>query len=116
MVKKGLGSGLDALFGAQAPLPKVSQKMSEEPKETGEQVLQLSLTAVAPNPHQPRRAFDEGKMRELAASVKEQGVLQPILVRPATDSPDKYEIVAGERRWRAAQLDRKSTRLNSSHE
>ena len=104
MVKKGLGSGLDALFGAQAPLPKVSQKMSEEPKETGEQVLQLSLTAVAPNPHQPRRAFDEGKMRELAASVKEQGVLQPILVRPATDSPDKYEIVAGERRWRAAQL------------
>lgn len=47
MVKKGLGSGLDALFGAQAPLPKVSQKMSEEPKETGEQVLQLSLTAVA---------------------------------------------------------------------
>ena len=43
-------------------------------------------------------------MRELAASVKEQGVLQPILVRPATDSPDKYEIVAGERRWRAAQL------------
>ena len=104
MVKKGLGSGLDALFGAQAPLPKVSQKMSEEPKETGEQVLQLSLTAVAPNPHQPRRAFDEGKMRELAASVKEQGVLQPILVRPATESPDKYEIVAGERRWRAAQL------------
>lgn len=102
MVKKGLGSGLNALFGDQ---PLVLPQNKPEAEAAGEQVLQLPLKQVAPNPHQPRRAFDEGKLRELAASVKEQGVLQPILVRPVSEGqPHKYEIVAGERRWRAAQL------------
>lgn len=95
MVKKGLGSGVNALFGNQPILT---------PKVEGEQVLQLSLDSVAPNAEQPRRVFDEGKLRELAASVKEQGVLQPILVRPVAGSHNKYEIVAGERRWRAAKM------------
>lgn len=95
MVKKGLGSGVDALFGDQSAL-------AAQP--VGEQVLQLAIDMVSPNAEQPRRAFDEGKLRELAASVKEQGVLQPILVRPAAGSRNKYEIIAGERRWRAAKM------------
>lgn len=95
MVKKGLGSGVNALFGNQPILT---------PKTEGEQVLQLALDSVAPNAEQPRRVFDEGKLRELAASVKEQGVLQPILVRPTAGSRSKYEIIAGERRWRAAKM------------
>lgn len=95
MVKKGLGSGVNALFGNQPILT---------PETEGEQVLQLALDSVAPNAEQPRRVFDEGKLRELAASVKEQGVLQPILVRPVAGSRNKYEIVAGERRWRAAKM------------
>lgn len=95
MVKKGLGSGVNALFGEQPAL-------AVQP--AGEQVLQLTIDAVSPNAEQPRRTFDEGKLRELAASIKEQGVLQPILVRPAAGSRSKYEIIAGERRWRAAKM------------
>lgn len=97
MVKKGLGSGVNALFGDQPDL-------TLTPPTGGEQVLQLAIETVAPNAEQPRRTFDEGKLRELAASVKEQGVLQPILVRPTAGSRNKYEIVAGERRWRAAKM------------
>ena len=95
MVKKGLGSGLDALFG---------EKPLIEEQNAGEKVLLLAVEAVRPNPAQPRRSFDEGKLKELAASVKEQGVLQPILVRPEAGKHGRYEIVAGERRWRAAKL------------
>jgi ParB family chromosome partitioning protein len=95
MVKKGLGSGLDALFGDSKP------KLDEQP--AGEKVLLLPLSAVTPNPKQPRRSFDQGKLKELTASVKEQGVLQPILVRPIPGEHNKYEIVAGERRYRAAE-------------
>jgi ParB family chromosome partitioning protein len=58
---------------------------------------------VTPNPKQPRRSFDQGKLKELTASIKEQGVLQPILVRPISGEHNKYEIVAGERRYRAAE-------------
>lgn len=97
MVKKGLGSGVDALFGNQPAI-------SLAPRLEGEQVLQLDLEAISPNEEQPRRVFEEGKLRELAASIKEQGVLQPILVRPVAGERHKYEIVAGERRWRAAKL------------
>lgn len=93
MVKKGLGKGVNALFGDVAPI------VRQEP--AGEQVMQIKLEDVSANPDQPRRRFDEGKLRELAASIKEQGVLQPILVRPAAKA-GKYEIVAGERRYRAA--------------
>lgn len=95
MVKKGLGNGLDALFGDVMPI--------EAPTNTGERVMQLKLPDITANPDQPRRRFDEGKLNELAASIKEQGVLQPILVRPA-EKAGKYEIVAGERRYRASKL------------
>lgn len=97
MVKKGLGSGLDALFGdAELPL--------KQEQNSGEKVLQLELQNVRPNPNQPRRIFEEGSLRELADSIREQGVLQPILVRPVEGARGKYEIVAGERRWQAAGL------------
>ncbi len=97
MVKKGLGNGLDALFG-NMPNP-----LEQAREAAGERVLQLPLADIAVNPGQPRRSFDQGKLNELAASIREQGVLQPILVRPA-GKPGKYEIVAGERRFRAAKL------------
>jgi ParB family chromosome partitioning protein len=103
---RGLGRGLDALFGsgadaaASATAPAVAPQGGSEP-------LKVTLSAIRPNPQQPRRYFSEQMMEELTASVKSQGVLQPILVRPLTKSREgtqnTYEIVAGERRWRAAQ-------------
>jgi ParB family chromosome partitioning protein len=66
-------------------------------------VEDLPLELIRRNPDQPRRAFPDVELDELAASIREKGVLQPILVRPAPDLPGEYQIVAGERRWRAAQ-------------
>ncbi len=89
---RGLGRGLDALLGG---LP----KDAKDP-----QVRLLSIPSIQPNPKQPRRSFDETALNELADSIRSQGVLQPILVRPQPDRRNGYELVAGERRWRAAQL------------
>ena len=86
MAKKGLGKGLDALF-------------AEEEKEQG--VLEVKTTEVMPNKNQPRKNFDEEKLEALAESVKEHGIIQPIIVRK---SGEFYTIIAGERRWRAAKL------------
>lgn len=84
--KKALGRGLDALI---------------KPPESGSgKVLQVDVSRLHPNPEQPRGKFDGDSLKELAASIRSQGVLQPILVRRAENG---YEIVAGERRWRAAQ-------------
>lgn len=89
----GLGKGLDALI-----------RQTQEERDTGGPRT-LNITDIIPNPRQPRRAFDEKALEELAASIKSQGLLQPLLVRPIGPSnPDKYEIVAGERRWRASQM------------
>ncbi|MGQ0616178.1 MAG: ParB/RepB/Spo0J family partition protein [Acidimicrobiia bacterium] len=86
----GLGRGLGALIP-----PEVEQA------DQGEAVLvQLPITAITTNRHQPRKAFDEEGLASLTASVRELGVLQPLLVRPLGDH--RYELVAGERRWRAA--------------
>ncbi|MDR2051605.1 MAG: ParB/RepB/Spo0J family partition protein [Deltaproteobacteria bacterium] len=91
---KGLGRGLDALFQNDADKAK-----------TPAQAQYLSLEALKPNPRQPRRDFDQGSLDGLAESIRSQGMLQPILVRPlGYDHPGEYEIVAGERRWRAARL------------
>lgn len=89
---RGLGRGLDALLGG---LP----KDSKDP-----QVRLLRVADIKPNPKQPRRAFDETALGELADSIRSQGVLQPIMVRPHAQKRDSYELVAGERRWRATQL------------
>jgi ParB family transcriptional regulator, chromosome partitioning protein len=62
----------------------------------------LPIASIIPNPYQPRREFTEQDLADLTASLKENGLLQPIVVRPATGAPDRWELVAGERRWRAA--------------
>jgi ParB family chromosome partitioning protein len=92
--RRGLGRGLSAL------LDEVDAPVAEGARPTG--ATEIPLELVKPNPHQPRRRFDEAELEELAASIREKGVLQPILVRPAMHAGE-FEIVAGERRWRAAQ-------------
>ncbi len=71
-------------------------------EETATELRQLPVELIAPNPHQPRRAFDEEALVQLAESLKDRGVLQPVLVRPLPGG--SYELIAGERRWRAAQI------------
>ena len=90
---RGLGRGLSALIGEEA---------SSRPRSSG--VRTLPVAYLTPNRMQPRKRFAESDLSDLAASIKEKGVLQPILVRPIAGKVDAYEIVAGERRWRAAQL------------
>lgn len=93
---RALGRGLSALLGDEAVQnPQIMQA------DQGGQSLPVEF--LAPSPFQPRRIFNEDDITELTASVRERGVLQPILVRPNPGKPDHYEIVAGERRWRAAQ-------------
>ena len=92
---KGLGMGLEALLG-----PKVSDAPAA-PRDDGAPST-LKLTQLQPGKYQPRTRMDEGSLYELAESIKSQGVMQPVLVRPV--SADRYEIIAGERRVRAAKL------------
>jgi ParB family chromosome partitioning protein len=89
---KGLGKGLSALMG-DIPSENVQTKSSSE---------KIPIHFVYANPSQPRKNFNQELLKELSESIKEQGIIQPILVRKKSE--DKYEIVAGERRWRAAQL------------
>src|SRR5579863_6141049 len=90
---RGLGKGLSALLGEESVAP-------AKPDPTRSRSLPVSF--LTPNPRQPRRHFDDAELAGLAASVAAKGVLQPILVRP-TARHDSFEIIAGERRWRAAQ-------------
>src|SRR5262245_60040812 len=94
---KGLGMGLQALLGEAARQP--SPPSSDVPASRGG-VREIEISRIRPNPNQPRFQFDEGSLAELAESIRQRGVLQPILLRP--DGED-YLIIAGERRWRAAQ-------------
>lgn len=66
-------------------------------------LVHLAVTAIQPNQHQPRQRFDSAKIRSLAESIKNDGLMQPIVVRPSTSGPGQFELIAGERRWRAAQ-------------
>ena len=90
---KGLGMGLSALLG-EAPSP---ARPGEAPPDG---VREVEVALIRPNPHQPRKHFDDESIEELAQSIAERGVLQPVLLRPDGDG---FQIVAGERRWRAAQ-------------
>ena len=109
MAKKGLGKGLGAIFGEDVvkeskeetekkAKAKAEAKAAEEMDDKG-RILMLKLDLVQPNKEQPRKTFDEEKINELAESVKNYGVLQPLLVQKKGSF---YEIIAGERRWRAA--------------
>jgi ParB family transcriptional regulator, chromosome partitioning protein len=90
MKSKGLGRGLDALLAAN------------ENVRTGETLQNLKISQLQPGKYQPRTRMDKDSLAELAESIKTQGIMQPVLVRPV--SAGRYEIIAGERRWRAAQL------------
>ena len=109
MAKKGLGKGLGAIFGEDVvkeskeetekkAKAKAEAKAAEEMDDKG-RILMLKLDLVQPNKEQPRKTFDEEKINELAESIKNYGVLQPLLVQK---NDSFYEIIAGERRWRAA--------------
>ena len=91
--KRGLGRGLDALFGPTNPTQQ-STPMSE--------MAEVSIADITPNPLQPRRDFDEEALQELATSISELGVIQPITLKHQQDG--KYIIISGERRWRASQI------------
>jgi ParB family chromosome partitioning protein len=88
--QSGLGRGLGSL---------IPSEVSETTGKAGE-LLSIPVGSIEPNPHQPRQHFDEEALAELAASIRDVGVLQPVLVRPVGDG--RYQLVAGERRWRAA--------------
>lgn len=92
--KKALGKGLSALL-PEKPLFHI---------EPGEQVEQIALTAIMVNPEQPRQHFDEQKLAELAESIREHGVIQPLLLMPSPEGDGGYWLIAGERRFRAARL------------
>ena len=87
-VKKGLGRGLSSLIG----------EIRVEPKKN-----QLAISDLVPNRFQPRKIFDESNLEELTNSIKERGMIQPIIARKSNDDKTKFEIIAGERRWLAAQ-------------
>ncbi len=98
--RKNLGRGLDALFGEQDSAPQSEAAPLAQVSATSNRI---SVDLLAPSPFQPRRHFDESALADLTASVAEKGVLQPLLVRPDSRKPGHFEIIAGERRWRAAQ-------------
>ena len=91
--KKGLGRGLSALFG----------DIEKKAKDSQLEKNKIPIASIERNKYQPRVIFDEEKLTELSSSIKENGVIQPIAVRPNKFEPGKYELIAGERRWLAAQ-------------
>jgi ParB family chromosome partitioning protein len=94
--RRGLGRGLSALL-------EETQAASTPEGRRSAGALEIPIELIRRNPDQPRRNFSDPELDELAASIRERGVLQPILLRPAPGVPGEYQIVAGERRWRAAQ-------------
>ena len=92
--KKGLGRGLSALFGDDKPKQKALDT---------NQTNTVPISDLSRNPYQPRQNFSEDKLEELANSIRKNGIIQPIAVRPSKSDPGRYEIVAGERRWLASQ-------------
>ena len=86
-IKKGLGRGLSSLIGET----KVNVQKNK-----------ISISDIVPNKYQPRKFFDENTLNDLTNSIKERGILQPIIVRKSNDDISKFEIIAGERRWLAA--------------
>ena len=98
---KGLGRGLSSLMAdiETAPVAAAAPKSSSPQGE-----MRVPIEMVVPNPDQPRRTFVQEELEELASSIKERGVIQPLIVRQDPKNKDQYQIVAGERRWRASQI------------
>jgi len=103
MAKPALGRGLGALLGGtmSVPKPAAPEQPGESTAAFGERVIRVPLGRIRPSPFQPRKEFAPEALKELTDSIKAQGILQPLLVR---ERPDHYELIAGERRWRAAQV------------
>ena len=106
MVDRRLGRGLDFFLsggrgGAQQPAGASEPTAAAEAADPQKGVLQVEVERLEPNPHQPRRAMNEGELKALSESIRASGILQPILARKVGE---RFQIVAGERRWRAAQL------------
>jgi ParB family chromosome partitioning protein len=97
--KPGLGKGLGALIPEGA-----TTDPSAPPTESAGPLRMVLVTSIRPNPFQPRKSFTDESLQTLASSVRELGVLQPIIVRPVEGEPNLFELIAGERRWRAAGL------------
>jgi ParB family chromosome partitioning protein len=93
MTKERLGRGLGALLGEYL-----------DPQGTTADTSRVSLSAIVPNPAQPRRMFSEAELSELASSIRENGLLQPLVVRPLKDAPGRFELIVGERRFRAVTM------------
>lgn len=96
--KRGLGRGLSALMADIEP--PVSEKSAASPQSD----RLIAIERIEPNPDQPRRDFDKDELADLAASIRTKGVIQPLIVRQHPNDSNKFQIVAGERRWRAAQM------------
>jgi len=96
MAKPRLGRGLAALIG------EVGDEMNVVERARGQRRVPVEF--LRPNPRNPRKSFDESDLSDLASSIRQRGIVQPIVVRSMPNLPDAYEIVAGERRWRAAQI------------
>ena len=106
---RGLGRGLSSLLGDSgiatatgATATAISSDAAGAPAATGFQDIPIEWINVGP--WQPRRRFDKAGLDELASSIRQKGIVQPILLRPTPNKPSRYQLVAGERRWRAAQL------------
>lgn len=111
--KRGLGRGLDALLNASAPVMDAptavpvkdiepTRKSTPSLKEDG--LIRIPIEFVRRSRYQPRRAFDEAALQDLADSISAQGIMQPLVVRPMSDEDNAFELIAGERRWRASQM------------
>ena len=97
--RRALGKGLRSLIRERPPQPAPKPPVAARP---GQGLEQIDLDRISPNPEQPRQQFDQANLEQLAASLRRDGLLQPVIVRPRVDGG--FELIAGERRWRAAQL------------
>ena len=97
--KGGLGRGIEALF---------EENTIDEP-QNGENVQDIKLTLIRPNPYQPRRTFDKAALNELAKSIEKTGVFQPVILRQPDPQIERYELIAGERRFRASKIAKQAT-------
>lgn len=103
--RQPLGRGLNALFGEDTAAPYGVKLSSAQPAPTAmsKGLTKIAVTLISPSPFQPRKVFSDESLNELASSLKQHGMAQPMVVRPKPGAAGQYELIAGERRWRAAQ-------------